>query len=132
MNTKKQQRRAELEARLASAQGGQPEVKNLLGLEIERFTPLADQVLLDVQVEKQRGSIIIPTSAQQSAALGMPVGRVAAVGDKVERVKVGDLVLVNPRDPTVSRIDVLMWLAPEAKILCKVAPKVESVIQSLQ
>lgn len=107
------------------------EVKNLLNLDPKRFHPLADQVLLEVQVEKQRGSIIIPVSAQQSGALGMPVGRVLEVGPKVTTLKAGDQVLVSPRDPKLSRIDVLLWLAPEEICRCKVDPKPEGVIQSV-
>lgn len=101
--------------------GSVGELRNILGLDPARFHPLGDQVLMDVEVEKQSsGGIIIPGVAQQGAML---VGLVREVGPKVEGVKAGERVLVNPRDPSVGRIDNLIWLVPVGKLLCKVDPK---------
>jgi co-chaperonin GroES (HSP10) len=112
----------EKEARRLAAMHAQPPAKlqNILGLDAKRFHPMADQVLLDVQLEEQRGSIIVPVAAQQRELGGLPLGRVLAVGDGVTRVKVGDLVLADPRE--AKKIDVLLWLTPDTKLLARVDP----------
>ena len=118
--------------RQLAANGRQPQTKleNILGLDASRFEPLADQVLLDVVLEQEsRGGIIIPAAAQQSQLGGLPIGRVLAVGPEVKRVKVGDTVLANPRE--AAKIDVLLWLLPDAKLLTKVTPKPEQLVQTV-
>lgn len=105
------------------------EARNVLNLDPKRFHPLHDQVLLEMEIEKQRGSILIPETSQQNVAL--LVGVVLEAGPEVKRAKVGDRVLVNHKDIRVSKIDTLLWLAPDATLFCKVDPKVESVIQSV-
>ncbi len=105
-----------------------PKLQNLLGLDAGRFAPLADQVLLEVELETEsRGGIILPAAVQQRELGGLPVGRVLAVGPEVKRVTVGDYVLAPPRE--AAKIDVLLWLVPDAKLLTKVAPRAEQLIQ---
>lgn len=90
-------------------------MRNKLNLDEKRLRPLADQVLLRIELEEERGGIIIPEQAQLGAA-ALPVGLVVAVGPDVKRVKLGERVLVHPSD--VRKIDTLLWLAPDPKLLC--------------
>jgi len=119
-----------LEERIAQRQTeALSKIENILGLDPKRFHPLADQVLVSVELEQEsRGGIIIPQAAQDREARGgLPVGLVLEVGDKVTKVKAGDFVLAPPRD--AAKIDMLLWLVPEAKLLAKVDPRVEALIQ---
>src|SRR5262245_10246561 len=108
-----------MQRRLAMrAQQEPPKLQNLLGLDAKRFHPLGDQVLIEVELESQRGSIVLPAQAQQRELGGLPVGRVLEVGPSVKAVKAGDLVLAPPRE--AQKIDVLLWLIPEGKLLSRV------------
>lgn len=105
----------------------QAELKNVLNVDPKRFHPLHDQALLTMELETQTsGGIIVPHQAQQN---GLLVGLVVEAGPEVKRAKVGERVLVNPRDVRVSKIDTLLWLAPDATLLAKVDPK--PVIQAV-
>lgn len=105
-------------------------LQNLLGLDAGRFHPMADQVLVEVELESEtKSGIILPTQVQQRELGGLPLGRVLEVGDEVKRVKAGDLVLAPPRD--AAKIDVLLWIVPEAKLLCRVDPKPEQLVQTV-
>lgn len=111
----------------AEAQGAiAASVRNKLNLDEKRLRPLADQVLLRIELEEERGGIIIPQQAQLGTA-ALPVGVVVAIGPDVKRAKVGDRLLVHQSD--VRKIDTLLWLAPDAKLLCgfePAAPKVQT------
>lgn len=116
--------------RRAQVNGTQPapKLQNLLGLDASRFAPLADQVLLEVELESEsRGGIILPAAVQQRELGGLPVGRVLAIGPDVKRVTVGDFVLADPRE--AAKIDVLLWLVPDAKLLTRVTPKPEQLVR---
>ena len=59
------------------------------------FNPLRDWVVFNLPtVEKTESGIIVPEQAQGSIATN--IVKVLAAGDKCEKVKAGDTVLVHP------------------------------------
>lgn len=59
------------------------------------FTPTRDWIVFDLpRVDKTDSGILIPEQAQKSIATN--IVKVLAAGDKCEKVKTGDTVLVHP------------------------------------
>ncbi len=131
--TNRDRREANRAALQQAQQQQQPKLENILGLDPSRFQPLADQVLLSIELEKEKSTesgLIVLARAEAQQLGGLPLGRVIAVGPDVKRVAVGDTVLAPPRD--AAKIDVLLWLVPDAKILTKCKPAAPSLIERVE
>jgi|GEM_PF-4952448 len=79
-----------------------------------KHKPLQKYVLLKVEDEEPKGSIIIPTQYKKK----QPIGEVLQIGDFVTQCKVGDTIYFKKSGSKLINKEKGLVLCPEWNIIC--------------